>query len=63
MRLTVKEMEMLCVMHSGTVSETLVLLRSINAPPPELAATVSSLIEKLSGLKKGEEPTLTFDPE
>ena len=61
MQLSVKEMEMLCVMHSGTVSETLAMLRNAEKPF-EGMIIVNSLIDKLSGLEDGEEVYLAFDP-
>lgn len=63
MVLTVKEMEMLCVMHSGTVSATLALLREAENEPSERMTVVKSLTEKLESLKKGEGVSLAFDPE
>jgi len=62
MILTVKEMEMLCVMHSGTVSATIDMLSKAENEQPERMAVVQSLIEKLSGLKDGETVSLAFDP-
>ena len=63
MLLTLKEMEVLCVMHSGTLSATLDLLRVAENGPPERMAVVQSLIGKLSGLKDGETVSLAFEPE
>lgn len=60
--LTVKEMEMLCVMHKGTASATLALLREADEPP-ERMAIVKNLTEKLQSLKSGETVSLAFDPE
>jgi len=60
--LTVKEMEMLCVMHSGTLSATIDMLSKAENEPPERMAVVQSLIEKLSSLKDGETVSLAFDP-
>lgn len=62
MILTVKEMEMLCVMHSGTLSATIDMLSKAENEPPERMAVVQSLIEKLSSLKDGETVSLAFDP-
>lgn len=63
MQLTVKEMELLCVFHAGTLSATLGLLREAEDEPPERMAIVKSLTEKLSSLKDGETVSLAFEPE
>ncbi|MCL2392875.1 MAG: hypothetical protein FWC66_09795 [Oscillospiraceae bacterium] len=66
MFLTVKEMEVLCIFHDGTLSSTLDLLRHAEAEgtgPPSRAADINSLIEKLSNVKEGENVCITFDPE
>lgn len=63
MVLTVKEMQMLCVMHKGTLAATLDLLREVDNEPPERMAVVKSLTEKLESLKPGETVSLAFDPE
>ena len=64
MLLNVKEMEVLCIFHSGTISTTLNLLREKEsaAEPPERTSIISSLIEKLSGMKDGDAVSLAFEP-
>lgn len=63
MQLSVEEMELLCVFHTGTRSGTLALLREAENEPPERMAVVNSLIEKLYGMKDGEMASLAFDSE
>ncbi|MCL2816648.1 MAG: hypothetical protein FWD23_18775 [Oscillospiraceae bacterium] len=63
MLLTLKEMELLCVFHDGTLSKTLGLLREAENEPPERMAMIESLIEKLSGMEDGEPASLAFEPE
>ena len=64
MVLTVKEMELLCVFHAGTLSATLDLLRKAadQCLPPERQADVQSVVEKLSGMKAGDVVALAFEP-
>ena len=66
MLLTVKEMEILCIFHDGTLSSTLDLLRHAETEgtgPPSRVADLNSLIEKLSKAEKGDNICLIFDPE
>ena len=66
MLFTVKEMQVLCVFHAGTISATLDLLREAETrenETPERMALVKSAIEKLSGLKDGDTVSLAFEPE
>ena len=66
MRLTVREMEILCAMHKGTLSETLELLRDAAAKesePPDRMAAINSLTEKLSRMREGDVVFLAFEPE
>jgi len=63
MLFSVKEMEVLCVFHTGTVSATLGLLREADGEPPEKMAAVKSVIEKLSAMKPGDTVSLAFEPE
>ncbi len=63
MILTVKEMEVLCVFHSGTLSETLEKLRTAASDNKDQTRRedILSLIGKLSGLKDGEAVSLAFE--
>jgi len=64
MLLTIKEMEVLCMFHDGTLSSTLDLLRhaeEVGTAPPSRAADIRSLIEKLSKVKDGENVCLAFE--
>ena len=66
MQLTMKEMEILCVFHSGTLSETLGLLQeaaSKKGEPPDRMAAIDSLVEKLSRMREGDVVCLAFEPE
>jgi hypothetical protein len=66
MLLTAKEMEALCVFHSGTLSETLSKLREALTDETRSqlkTVDINSLIEKLSGMKDGEAVSLAFEKE
>ena len=65
MVLSVKEMELLCVFHAGTLSATLDLLRKAEDQclSLERQTHVHSVIEKLSGMKDGDVVALAFEPE
>ena len=66
MMLTVKEMELLCIFHDGTLSSTLDLLRHAeteSAAPPNRGAVLRSLIEKLAAVETGSTVSITFEPE
>ena len=66
MFLTVKEMEVLCIFHAGTISATLASLRKSaesKATKQYRMGDVKNLIEKLSGMKDGEAVSLAFEPE
>jgi len=63
MLFSVKEMELLCVFHSGTLSATLDLLREAENEPPEKMELVKGVIEKLSAMKPGDTASLAFEPE
>lgn len=63
MLFTVKEMEVLCVFHAETVSETLGLLQQADGETPERMAVVTSVIEKLSAMKPSDAVSLAFEPE
>lgn len=56
-----KEMELLCVFHSGTLSATLDLLREAENQPPEKMAIVKSVINKLSAMTSGDTVSLDFE--
>ena len=65
MRLTVKEMEALCVFHAGSLSETLDALRFAEADggvSDNRMADIRSLIDKLSRMSDGEVVCLDFAP-
>ena len=66
MLLTVKEMEVLCVLHSGTLSATLDALRDAatkkDAPSARLS-DINNLIEKLSHMNEGDIAFIAFEPE
>jgi hypothetical protein len=64
MELTVKEMEILCIFHKGTLAGTLELLHNIEvagSEMPERTDDVKSLVRKLSGMEKGEKVYLCFE--
>ena len=63
MFLSPKEMELLCIFHSGTISATLELLSKADDKSPERMALVNTVIEKLSSLKPGQHVSLAFDAE
>jgi hypothetical protein len=66
MLLTVKEMEVLCVLHSGTISATLDALRdaaSKKSVPPARMPDINNLIEKLSRMNEGDIVFIAFEPE
>jgi len=63
MLFTVKEMQVLCVFHAGTISATLDLLREAENEPPERMMVVKSVLEKLSSVKDGDTVSLAFEPE
>lgn len=63
MFLSPKEMELLCVFHSGTISATLELLNKADDKSPERMALVISVIKKLSSLEEGQHVSLAFDAE
>jgi hypothetical protein len=57
MLLTIKEMELLCIFHDGSLASTLDLLRHTEEEgtcPPSRAGDLNRLIEKLDGMKEGE---------
>jgi hypothetical protein len=63
MLLTVKEMELLCVFHDGTLSSTLNLLQRAEAEgkcPPERLNDLNNLNKKLSQLKDGDRVCISF---
>jgi len=61
---TIDEMQLLCVLHSGTISETVETLERIDEQPAKIAAFISSAVEKLKVCLKENRPvTLMFDPE
>lgn len=63
MLLTVKEMEVLCVFHAGSLSATADALRSAaegSQPHPRLA-DIKTLLEKPSRMKDGDSVCLAFD--
>jgi len=64
--LTIKEMEVLCIFHDGTLSSTLDLLRhaeEAGTAPPNRATDISSLIAKLATVEAGGVVSLAFDAE
>jgi len=64
MLLTVKEMEILCIFYTGSLSTTLDLLRHIKTEgtaPPNRAAELISLVEKLSRMKTDDTICLAFE--
>ena len=64
MLLTVKEMEILCIFYTGSLSTTLDLLRHIKTEgtaPPSRATELNSLVEKLSRMKTGDTICLAFE--
>ena len=64
MRLTVKEMEVLCVLHAGTLSATLDVLRSAAAGADASFARmedIMSLVDKLSRMREGDVAVLAFE--
>ena len=66
MLLTVREMNILCTFHKGTLSETLKLLRnaaSSETEPPDRIAAINSLVDKLSRMREGDVASLAFDSE
>lgn len=66
MLFTVEEMELICIFHNGTLSETLETLRSVGERidfPAAKKAAVNSAVKKLSGMDKGDTVSLVFDPE
>jgi len=63
MLFSLKEMELLCVFHSGTLSATLALLREAENEPPERMDIVKSVIDKLSAMKPGDTISLEFEPD
>ncbi|MCL2619240.1 MAG: transposon-transfer assisting family protein [Defluviitaleaceae bacterium] len=61
---TTDEMHLLCVMHSGTLSETIEALERTDEQPAKLRATINSTLEKLRlCLKEGRPVSLMFDSE
>jgi len=66
MQLTIKEMEVLCIFHNGTLSETLDILRKAEANgtwPQTRVNDLKNLIAKLSQMKDGDNVYLAFDVE
>ena len=66
MRLTVKEMEALCVFHAGSLSGTLDALRCAEANggvTENRMADIRNLIDKLSRMSGGDVVCLAFAPE
>ena len=63
MLLTVKEMEVLCIYHAGSLSATLEVLQGVvsAAPLHQRTDDIKSLAEKLSQMKKGDNACLTFE--
>lgn len=65
MLFTAEEMELICVFHAGTLSETLESLRSVAEEiesPAKKAAAVST-IGKLSAMSAEDLVSLVFEPE
>jgi len=65
MLFTVEEMELICIFHAGTLSETLETLRGV-APGiefPAKKAAAESAVGKLSGMSFGDTVSLAFDSE
>ena len=63
MLLTVKEMEVLCIFHAGSLPATLEALQSSltgSQPNPRLS-DIKSLIEKLSRMTVGDVACLAFE--
>lgn len=65
MLFTVKEMELICVFHAGTLSATLAALQSVaqEIELPARKADAGRVVEKLSGMNPGDPVTLAFDNE
>ena len=63
MLLTVKEMEVLCIFHAGSLAATLEVLQGVSkaAPAHQRAGDIASLTEKLSQMKEGDNACLSFD--
>ena len=63
MALTVKEMEVLCIFHAGSLSATTEALRSAAevGQPHARIADIKSLLEKLSRIADGDSVCLVFD--
>ena len=66
MLFTVKEMEVLCVFHAGTLSATLEAFRDAmngETSPGARLGDMKSATEKLAGMMAGDVASLAFDPE
>ena len=65
MRLTVKEMEVLCVFHAGSLSATLAAVRGAaeGGWQSDRMTDVKNLAEKLSRMREGDVVCLAFGPE
>ena len=65
MLFTIKEMEVLCVFHAGTISKTLEAIRQSAAENTrrERLEDIKSVAEKLSAMKTGDVAFINFEPE
>jgi len=65
MLFTAEEMEIICIFHAGTLSETLETLRRVagEIESPTKKAAAASVVKKLSGMGAGDMVSLAFDPE
>ena len=63
MFLSAKEMLLLCAFHSGTLSETLNLLRHAKDEDSERMALIKGVTEKLESMDEGSSVSLHFDPQ
>jgi hypothetical protein len=64
MLLTIREMEVLCIFHNGSLSATLEVLCNAGKTggwPPNRMDDLKSLVEKLSKMKQGETACIAFD--
>lgn len=65
MQFAVEEMELICIFHAGTLSETLKALRRVTEEieSPAKKAAAESAIGKLSAISAEDTVSLTFEPE
>lgn len=65
MLFTAEEMELICVFHAGTLSETLEALRSVaeEIKSPTKKDAAESTIGKLSAMSAEDPVSLAFEPE